>query len=83
MGIMDFFNAPKIKAENERLKAEHAILTEQMSSLGVTEYYQTKQKIETLEKEADLKLANINNEISSNDNLLRSEEHTSELQSPS
>ncbi len=70
MGIMDFFNAPKIKAENERLKAEHAILTEQMSSLGVTEYYQTKQKIETLEKEADLKLANINNEISSNDNLL-------------
>lgn len=50
MGIMDFFNAPKIKAENERLKAEHTILMEQMSSLGVTEYYQTKEKIDTLSR---------------------------------
>ena len=51
MGIFDIFRISQIKQENEQLKAENASMAEKMSALGVTEYYQTKEKIVAMEKE--------------------------------
>lgn len=66
MGLMDFFNASKIKAENEQIKAAYNQLVDQMNALGVTEYYQTRAKIDNMQKEADLRLTGLNNAIAQN-----------------
>lgn len=66
MGLMDFFNASKIKAENEQIKAVYNQLVAQMNALGVTEYYQTRAKIDNMQKEADLRLTGLNNAIAQN-----------------
>ena len=63
MSLKDFFNASKIKEENERLR-------QQINDLGVTEYAQTKQKIVELEQEANAKLSRLNQDISSNTAVL-------------
>lgn len=55
-----------IKQENEQLKTENANLVAQISSLGVTEYYQTAEKIKALEKECDNKLYESNSQIAEN-----------------
>jgi len=70
MGLMDFFNASKIKAENEQIKAAYNRLVAQTNALGVTEYYQTKAKIDGMQKEADLKLAETNNIIVQNNETI-------------
>lgn len=72
MGLRDIFNASKIKEENESLKKENASLQQQMTDLGVTEYYQTKQMTEALKKEADAQLAMLNREIASNNVVIAS-----------
>ena len=51
MGIMDFFNASKIKAENEDLKNQLKELNAKIDALGITEYYQTKEKLDALNKD--------------------------------
>lgn len=70
MGIMDFFNASKIKAENERLKSENSDLLQKISSLGVKEYYQTKEKIDTMINSANSQLESLNNDIADNNSIL-------------
>lgn len=70
MGIMDFFNASKIKAENERLKSENSDLLQKISSLGVTEYYQTKEKMDTMINSANSQLESLNNDIADNNSIL-------------
>lgn len=63
-------NASKIKKQNEELKSTLEQLNLRMNALGVTEYYQTKEKLEALELEANSKLTKINQEIISNNNLI-------------
>ncbi len=60
MGLMDFFNAPKIKEENSRLKDANAQLIKKMHDLGFTEYEQTKSKIDEMNAE----IVSYNNVIS-------------------
>lgn len=48
---MDIFNASKIKAENEELKSQLQELNAKMNALGVTEYYQTKEKLDIINKD--------------------------------
>lgn len=48
MGLMDFFNISKIKEENTRLKEINAQLKKKIADLGITEYEQTKAKLDEL-----------------------------------
>lgn len=66
MGLLDILNAGKIRKENEQLKAENQKLINQMKELGVTEYYQTREKIEALKEQGKINLDNLNEEINSN-----------------
>ncbi len=66
MGLLDIFRISQIKQENEQLKTANANLVAQISSLGVTEYYQTAEKIKALEKECSDKLYESNSQISEN-----------------
>ena len=50
MGLLAIFRISQIKEENERLKSDNATLQAKINSLGVNEYYETKQKIEELEQ---------------------------------
>ena len=70
MGIFDIFRISQIKQENEQLKTANANLYSQIAALGVNEYYQTQEKIDYLENEANKLLSQINNEIASNNKLL-------------
>ena len=70
MGILDIFNASKIKAENIELKNQIQALNAKIDALGVTEYYQTKEKIDAIEKESELKLSSTNKEIADNNNII-------------
>lgn len=70
MGLLDIFRISSIKQENEQLKKNNENLKNQIISLGVTEYSQTKEKIEILEKESALKLDETNKEISSNNETI-------------
>lgn len=54
MGFFDIFQISKIKQENEHLRQINENLQAQITALGVTEYSQTKAKIENLEKESKL-----------------------------
>lgn len=51
MDIFDFFRISQIKQENEQLKAAKMELQNKLDSLGVTEYYQTKEKLNQLNQE--------------------------------
>ena len=84
MGLMDIFNISKIKAENERLKVEVENLNKQITTLGITEYYQAKQKISLMEKDSESKLAITNKKILEN-NIIIDKLHNeiSELQEKS
>lgn len=67
---MDIFNISKIKAENERLKVEVENLNTQITTLGITEYYQAKQKISLMEKDSESKLAITNKKILENNIII-------------
>lgn len=70
MGFLDIFKISQIKKENEQLKVANANLVAQINSLGVTEYYQVKEKIEALEQESAQKVSQANNLIAQNNSLI-------------
>lgn len=70
MGLFDVFRISQIKRENEQLRLDNANLTSQLQSLGVTEYYQMRQKIDQLEQSANQMLQQTNHQISSNKTLI-------------
>lgn len=81
MGILDIFKISKIKQENETLKNANAELNAKMRELGVNEYYQTQEKIASLERDMKEKIASqekasqeklerINAEIAANNRIL-------------
>ena len=70
MVILDIFRISKIKEENETLRNINSKLTSQISNLGVTEYYQTKEKIIQLETESQNRLSETNREITANNSTI-------------
>lgn len=70
MGLFDIFKISQIKQENENLRNANANLVAQIQSLGVNEYYETKQKIEQMEQEANLSIQQSNIQIVSNNDIL-------------
>ena len=70
MGLFDIFKISQIKKENDQLRLDNANLTSQLQSLGVTEYYQMRQKIDQLEQSANQTLQQTNHQISSNKTLI-------------
>lgn len=70
MGLFDIFRISQIKEENERLKSDNAALQARITSLGVNEYSETKQKIEKLERETFVALEKTNSDISSNNTII-------------
>lgn len=70
MGLLDILRASKIKQENDELKAQIALLNEKMNQLGVTEYFETKQKIEQMNLELDKQIQKGNVEIASNNDII-------------
>ena len=70
MRLLDIFRISQIKEENERLKSDNATLQAKINSLGVNEYYETKQKIEELEHEASTSLEKTNSDIASNNTII-------------
>ena len=70
MGLFDIFKISQIKKENDQLRLDNANLTSQLQSLGVTEYYQMRQKIDQLEQSANQMLQQTNHQISSNKTLI-------------
>lgn len=65
MGFMDIFRISAIKQENEKLKIKVDALQRAIDELGVTEYRQTKEKIDTLNAEFSRRESDANSEISS------------------
>lgn len=66
MSILDIFRLSKIKQENEQLKTQNKDLQDKNDALGVTEYYQTKQKLDVLNEEisnSTITAANLNEEV--------------------
>ena len=77
MGFMDIFHISDIKNENAKLKEDieklkisnNDLLTENTklkidaATLGVTEYYQTKEKIDLMNKSLDRKIAETDSQI--------------------
>lgn len=73
MRLLDFFRATKIKEENDRLKQNIHLLEERIKSLGVDEYYQVKEKIDTLNVEMEKRLCVVENDIQEKLRLSNSE----------
>ena len=70
MGLLDIFRISELKAENERIKNQNNELQASISALGVNEYFETKAKIEQMEKDAELNLQNLNEEIASDNSII-------------
>lgn len=70
MGILDVFRISKIKSENESLKESITALQSKMDSLGVTEYYQTKEKMDSMIAIANKQLSELNHDITDNNSTL-------------
>ena len=51
-----FSKLSQIKAENQKLQSDNAEMQEKMNALGVNEYYETKAKIEQIQKESSAAL---------------------------
>lgn len=70
MGIFDIFKISQIKAENQRLQFDNAQMQAKMDALGVNEYYETKAKIEQMQKESSVTLQNLNEQITSSNSIV-------------
>lgn len=70
MGIFDIFKISQIKAENQRLQFDNAQMQAKMDALGVNEYYETKAKIEQMQKESSATLQNLNEQITSSNSIV-------------
>lgn len=70
MSFWDIFHISKIKQENEFLRTANTQLVAQIRSLGVTEYQQTRQKIENLERESANRLNETNRTIQENNSIV-------------
>lgn len=70
MGIFDIFKISQIKAENQRLQFDNAQMQEKMDALGVNEYYETKAKIEQMQRESSTTLQNLNEQITSSNSIV-------------
>lgn len=53
MGLMDIFRISSIKQENVQLKTSLQEMEKKLNVLGVTEYYQMKEKLDALEKKIE------------------------------
>lgn len=53
MGFMDIFRISAIKQENAQLRASLQEMENKLNALGVTEYYQTKEKLDALERKIE------------------------------
>ncbi len=63
MGLFDIFNIGKIKKENEELKNQIFDLQKKIDDLGVSEYYQTKEKIDKMNTELEQKISDTESSI--------------------
>lgn len=70
MGFLDIFRISSIKQENTNLKSQVSELQKKIDDLGVTEYYQTKEKINQLNVELEQKQEESNKTISENNELI-------------
>lgn len=70
MGFLDIFRISSIKQENTNLKSQISELQKKIDDLGVTEYYQTKEKINQLNVELEQKQEESNKTISENNELI-------------
>ena len=70
MGIFDIFKISQIKAENQRLQFDNAQMQAKMDALGVNEYYETKAKIEQMQRESYTTLQNLNEQITSSNSIV-------------
>ncbi len=70
MGFLDIFRISSIKQENTNLKSQISELQKKIDDLGVTEYYQTKEKIDKLNVDLEQKQEVSNKTISENNELI-------------
>lgn len=70
MGLFDIFFIGKIKQENADLKQENERLLSLMQSLGINEYQEALARIAAAEKEHEVKLADLNNQIASDNSMI-------------
>lgn len=77
MSILDIFKISKIKQENSALKESQAQLISKLDALGVTEYYQTKEKLDALIQEINDKNITLDNIRSETSNLSEKNEKLS------
>lgn len=70
MGFLDIFRISSIKQENTNLKSQISELQKKIDDLGVTEYYQTKEKIDKLNVDLEQKQEVSNKAISENNELI-------------
>lgn len=70
MGFLDIFRISSIKQENTNLKSQISELQKKIDDLGVTEYYQTKEKIDKLNVDLEQKQEESNKTISENNELI-------------
>lgn len=81
MGIFDIFSIGKIKQENADLTIENERLQNLMQSLGINEYQEAMARIASVEKEHEVKLAKLNEQITSDNALIaKLQSNISELQ---
>ena len=70
MGFLDIFRISSIKQENTNLKSQVSELQKKIDDLGVTEYYQIKEKINKLNVELEQNQEESNKTISENNELI-------------
>lgn len=70
MGFLDIFRISSIKQENTNLKSQISEFQKKIDDLGVTEYYQTKEKIDKLNVDLEQKQEESNKTISENNELI-------------
>lgn len=70
MGLFDIFFIGKIKQENADLKQENERLQGLMQTLGINDYQDAMARISAAEKEHEVKLAELNEQIASGNSMI-------------